>query len=296
MPNRALYTATNKVLNLFDMEIAPRIRRGRSQTQQHCNAIFFHVPKCGGTSVVQGLSRLFGTLNAGGKRRLFKTDARAIRQACRDLSVSRPAFVDALLRYQLASRDNYFIAGHIPFSRAAVAGFEQEWHFLTMLRDPKERLLSAYYFDRYKDKSGPYVDFISDDLETWLGTQQGRNAGNTILRYFVGDRAIAESVRDGKLNAREMQESIDTAISNLSNFSIIGDLSDTEKFLSDIENVFGCSTSFEETNVTPKSKRKKFHEHAPSVQARVAELCKPDQAIYDYFFRSAAPARWAASA
>jgi len=296
MPNRALYTATNKVLNLFDMEIAPRIRRERSQVQQNCNAIFFHVPKCGGTSVVQGLSRLFATLNAGGKRRLFKTDARAIRQACRDLSVSRPAFIDALLRYQLASCDNYFIAGHIPFSRAAVAGFEHEWHFLTMLRDPKERLLSAYYFDRYKEKSGPYIDFISEDLENWLDTQQGRNAGNTILRYFVGDRAIAEDVRDDKLKASEMQEAVDVAIRNLLNFSIVGDLANTENFLSDITNVFGHSTSFEETNVTPKNKRKKFHEHEPAVRARVEELCRPDQAIYDYFFVSAPQARGAASA
>ena len=79
--------------------------------------------------------------------------------------------------------------------RLAYHAFEKKFAFVTILRDPCQRWVSAYYYNRYKDSDHRKVDM---DLDAYLKSPFGQAQGHEDVKFLGG--ANEEEIID-----REMQ-------------------------------------------------------------------------------------------
>lgn len=95
--------------------------------------VFFHIPKCGGNSIIDMFTSMWG-------------EDRCFRHKKRDRVTNK--YSKSV--YELSSEELNgfkFIAGHFTFEKFYEA-FTGQWLNLAVVRDPVDRLVSDYYFNR----------------------------------------------------------------------------------------------------------------------------------------------------
>jgi sulfotransferase famil protein len=263
------------VLRPFDVKLVRRSRtlgdeqaRGLSQKR----IVFFHAPKCGGTSVHKLLATAFGG-PAG-------LDPIAAEAAARNLGMSGLEVREAVLAYFVKRSHARFISGHYAYSRRAFTGHEHEFDLITILRNPIDRFLSHYYYNRFKDERNHFP--IECDLQDWLQTDQARAAATVFAKLFVGEPEISKSL-DATGRAKDMRAAVSDAIANLSRFAIVGVLEHLDTFERDVRQRYGIKNSIGHLRKSPKAGYPKFADQPTQVQDRILEMCAPDMAIYETF-------------
>jgi hypothetical protein len=108
--------------------------------------LLVHIPKCGGTSLIDVFGEIFGD-DACFRHRRRKPGTGTYGPAIEDL--------DANVRSHLR-----FVAGHIPYGFHKF--FDGEPIYLTVVRDPVDRLVSDYFFSR--DRGAPKLKKITSSL------------------------------------------------------------------------------------------------------------------------------------
>lgn len=272
----------NKVLKPLDLKLVRRGDGAASAKQKRI--IFFHVPKCGGSSIGNGLRSAFGHENVEERRENFNLDAKAARQSANALQIPMAAQNQVLLRYAL-EKNIRLVQGHFLYDRMSVNGLGNEWHSLTILRDPRSHILSGYYYDRYKPRGREHFG-IETELEEWLETPHARGYGVAFIRYFVGEPEIADTIVNYTNESTEMQEAVDKAIKNLETFTAIGDIGNVGAFESKLEEKFNKKIKFEKLKRSPAGSYPRFPEQNKNVQDKILELCAPNIKIYEHVFRA----------
>ena len=247
------------------------LRAVASQPLRH-NCCFHHIPKSGGTSLSEALhasvpfGRHIGEVPANTTRRaasIFHTDKDDEGAFYDDGAHAAEVFAlrEAMLLAFMAN-DCALVHGHVLFSHKADRHFGARYKYVTMLRDPVERVVSNF---RAARKAG----YVSGDFGAYLESRIGQAHAMHNLRYFSGRPFVEES---------ETMAALDEAKAVIDRFSVIGFVDAMDEFVNRFETVFGVRLSIGRYNVGAAE--------APQISAedrrRLEILCAPDLDLQTY--------------
>lgn len=229
------------------------LNRVREQLYQH-QILFFHVPKCAGTS----LSHAFRVKHAFSQ---FRLDEETSRQVVDPADLDRwMAYKQGLFLYH-ALQGVRFVQGHVHYDPAAFGSLHGRATFMTILREPIDRVISLYHFDRRANEQ-PFGQFLE--------THRGRLECSILSRLFGGLPFSAE--------APGVQHR-DQAIEALRRFDIAGIIEKPEALSALVKQRTGLHAHLPRRNVG-KSRLANPHTVSLSDRERLRELCAVDSEIY----------------
>lgn len=222
--------------------------------------IFIHPPKVGGTNIVSAIgamekikSRRFPVPRVAGKSTVLITEG----------------WLGGMnsLKEQCVGVDNncemsQFISGHFPYG--AHNYLNGEYSYITLIRSPLDRELSAVNFDFQRG----YIKNKKQAMEQLLNIA----IDNPQTRFLAG-----EAYMSGRCD----EATLEIAKKNLeTNFLLIGVTEDTNGFLQALVTMMQLEPlAIGHTQVTSK---KILHKLTPKMRMRLAKKHKYDQALYEY--------------
>jgi hypothetical protein len=229
---------------------------------------FFHIMKCGGTSVRLGLARA-----AAGRRDgpgIFELNGDIAKVAAGGGRLSGHEdnwrFRDALLPYAVLAMRPAVILGHFRY-RDRYESLLDSADFVTVLRNPVDRIASLYKYRRYKEG----VDIpIAASFEEFLASTRWAKEGHAYVKAFCG--------RDG-LEPRS-DEAIDAAIANLRRFAVVGFTERLDEFAARVGRCLGRHVSIPAVNKSPAPDGATDPDVDADALERARAMCAPDLHIY----------------
>lgn len=212
--------------------------------------IFHHIPKCGGTSIVSGLAISYYPMRLlikGRKGFQARLNAPQSTHEAQEKGVNSFSYRRQLLREHVEKKKSPFISGHYPFDRDLYEQVQNEWCFVTLLRDPLQRWYSEYFWNRYKDHAYKKTNL---SMEEYLGTEQGRENTRSFVNYF----AMTENTH-GDVTEEDKNE----ALNSLQKFSVLGILEELNDFKTSLKMALGYKPFFPRLNKSPASPDKKIY-------------------------------------
>lgn len=154
------------------------------------------------------------------------------------------------------------IAAHVAFSNLAFARFQNQYRFVTMMREPRERFLSHYY---YAHATMP--------LDSFLESTVAQRFGKRYLEYYSGVPCGADD---------NVESQIESALQNLDRFTVVGFLDRTDEFAEKIRTEFGFRPSIGHENQRSSPEKARLDDRPTAEQLREIErLCAVDIEIYE---------------
>lgn len=249
-----------------------RLRRSLFGAGLRHRCIFFHLPKCGGTSLSEALyatvplHKRVGVIDAVSTRRAASILEFGVDDAWKchdDLRYGDRTF--DLRERILATHccwDSQLVSGHVLVSDRVRQHFHGRYKFLTVMRDPIARTISNY-------RMAVAAGIADPDPEVWLGSPIARAHSTTYLRYLSGRHTVLPE---------QEAECLEKAVAALELFSLIGFLEEVDTFTRDFDAVFGAKLTLHRYN---QAKGREAHLSGTQM-ARVHEMCAADRAIYEY--------------
>jgi len=224
--------------------------------------VFFHVMKCGGTSVRAGLAT--GTAGRRHGPEIFELDGAAAGAAAGGGVADDWKFRDALLPYVLATTHPAVVLGHFRY-RDRYRDLADGAHFVTVLRDPVDRIVSLYKWRRYKEGITAPVSRSFDQL---VASGRWAKAGQAYVDAFCGNDEL-----DPKSEAAAA-----AAVENLRRFAVVGLIDHLDDFSSRVSACLGRVVSIPVLNRSPAPPDAEIDADA---RERAKVLCAPDYRVYD---------------
>lgn len=229
---------------------------------------FLHIAKCGGTSVANAIAKCYKPWRASNISTVVTLNEEAARFADQHAIADYRHVRRDLLNYLMSIPEIKCLSGHFQYSNVAHDTFLNEWHFVTVLRDPVARWLSHYRYNAARGR-------ITMPIEEFIETEQARSFG----RAFVDE--ITEDLDKSALGTDELTE---IAVARYKKFSVIGTIEDTSGFAKRFEDRFGHRLHIPHLNQTP-TKQSNCDVPEPVMQ-RVIDLCAPDIRLHRTLFSS----------
>ncbi len=230
--------------------------------------VFVHVPKCAGQAVRDSLYDAVYPALLRSTRLYCKIDVFASVSAANLLGVDAMTCRQAVLIHALSDPFTRYVAGHI-FADPAVVEQFSEWKFVTVLREPTSRFISAYVFNRYM----PFVPSkIECNFADFLETDRARLQGSRMTQYFSG-------MSGGELEERP-EAGIAAALQNLDRFLSVGFVDDLGNWERNISGALGRRVRVRRQNSSPRPDLRLELEQSPELRGRVEELCAIDREFY----------------
>ena len=224
---------------------------------------FFHIAKCGGTSIANSIVKCYKPWRAENAGTVVLLNENSARFA-ENNSIGGYRYVRRdLLNYMMSQSNVKCISGHFQYSNIAHDIFQDRWHFVATLRNPVARWLSHFRYDSTLGK-------ITVPLEEFIETKRARSFG----RAFVDE--VTEDVDKSSIDISALSQ---MAIARYKRFSLIGTIEDTRTFAKRFEEIFGCKLNIKHLNKTKvNSYGNDISEH---VLDKIHSLCEPDLKLYD---------------
>ncbi|WP_344841722.1 hypothetical protein [Celeribacter arenosi] len=231
-----------------------------------------HMPKCGGTSVSEAMyatvpiTERLAVLDAVSTRRaaaLSYHDADDAVLCHEDLARGEEVFgfrEQVLLQHM--AWDSFMIHGHVLYSERAERHFGPRYAYVTLLRDPVERMISNL---RMAQRAG----LADADVDAYLDGPLARRHAQVYLRYLSGKQDLSET---------QIAAAVATAKSRLAQFDVIGFLDDLGSFKRRYRDVFGVRLRIPVLNAAPSSASGLSEDQ----RARMVQMTAPDRAIFDH--------------
>jgi hypothetical protein len=174
-----------------------------------------------------------------------------------------------LLPYYLSNPELRLVSGHMPVRSSVMEAFRDEWDFLLLLRDPVQRWLSNYFFNRYKADDHYRID---QTLDEFLETYRACWYGCFYCSYLAPDSlSYGEEATDGV---------VEEAVEKLKRFRIIGVLERLEDMAKAFEEAYGASLRVPHVNRNPRGEDYGSREVRADQLERIRSICSPDLAVY----------------
>lgn len=227
---------------------------------------FLHIAKCGGTSISNAIAKCYKPWRAENVANVVTLDEEAARFADQHaLSGYRHVRRD-LLNYLMAMPNIKCLSGHFQYSHIAHETFLNQWHFVTVLRDPVARWLSHYRYNATRGR-------INIPIEEFIETNQARSFG----RAFVD-----EITEDLDRNTFGIDALTEIALSRYRKFSVIGTIEHSADFAQRFEEKFGHKLRIPHLNRTPEQRDP--NNLSGVILQRIHDLCAPDIQLHRTLF------------
>ena len=191
----------------------------------------------------------------------------------------------ALLGYHAARREQ-FVRAHLPVSRRLLETFDSTHVFMTLLRDPVERWISNFRFDKirntdsnripWRDNKLPIRDEIKETMRTRRGIELGR-----IYTWMLGGIEANGDIASSDATA--------LAKNNLSRFALLALSEDWSSLAAPFRELFGRDLNTRTfKNSTAAIERRMninynvFEAIDEELRSELVELCSQDIDIYRY--------------
>lgn len=249
-----------------------RLLRSVSSRPLSCNCCFYHIPKSGGTSLAEALhaavpfGRHIGEVPANTTRRaasILHSDQDDERAFYDDGARAAEVFAlrEAMLIAFMAN-DCALVHGHVLFSRKADRHFGDKYKYVTILRDPLERVVSNY-------RAARRAGYVNETFSAYLQTEVGRAHAAQNLRYFSGRPFIASE--DASAAIAEAKQAI-------GRFAVIGFVDAMDDFVDLFAATFGVRLSIGRYNVGKADAPEISSEDRRKLEA----LCAADLELHEY--------------
>lgn len=239
---------------------------------------FCHVPKCAGVSLSKAIfSALYPALFKA-SRFAGHIDLHASRQSEALLDIDMMTAREVQLITHLSDNYRVYTNGHCIARPNVVSKFYKQWHFVTVLRDPVERFVSEYVYNRFKSSGWQKLDA---DIDSYLASPQARTSATTYARYFSG-------IADPEIIQQDPATAARLAVSNLQRFSVCGTLSDMPRWQQAFYDTFNTRIHIGNRNSSPNKQAYTDITGDATLLAQITAMCDTDQRIYDAV--AAAPA------
>lgn len=234
-------------------------------------SVFFHMPKCGGTSLSEAMyatvpfHQRIGVIDAVATRRaaaIMHFDRDDAQLCHEDLDHGQLVFdLRESLLLQHMAWDTMLIHGHVFWSDKADRHFGAQYKFVTLLRDPVARTISNM---RMTQRAG----LVGADPEAYLESPVARRHARVYLRYLAGRNDIDE---------QDVPDATSKALKRLERFALVGFLDRFDAFASQYQALFGVRLSMPRLNAAPGDQP-----NLPdTIHARLRALCAPDIEIFE---------------
>jgi hypothetical protein len=213
------------------------------------------VPKCGGTS----LSQAFRIKYAASYFRMNEEICSHVVPAAdgdRWMEYKRNLFL-----YQ-ALAGKIFVQGHVAYSEESFAQLRDRAIFMSLLREPTDRVISHYFFDP-RTACMPFDEF--------LDSQRGRIECSVYSRFFGGLSLAAPEPTEAHRDA---------AIETLKSFDIVGIVEDPAALEADLRTKARMNLRLPRRNVGKQRQANGDHVIEPHLP-RLREMCRFDIEIYN---------------
>lgn len=217
---------------------------------------FVHIAKCGGSSVDFALR---SALAAPGQHRIdrqqsisssmasFTGDITTLQGSCQ-FSEHHAAHLQKIFSYYLQENWQY-ISGHITITEDLIKQFKDQYAFITILRDPVERFISNYIFNKLTNTKAIMLpnslttDNVINEAKEILNSKRGWQMANSPTMYLTG------RYPKDKDDAKAMQLEV---ANNLAQFKVVGFLDNLTAFEQDCAKLTGRAINIGQRNTTDK--------------------------------------------
>jgi hypothetical protein len=257
---------------------------------QKKGVVFVHIPKCGGTSINTALKNKF----AGFKSHHISSGAARLAgehilkpSSPTEFTRENPTQLQYLLVYIL-NLDNSYISGHMPVTSNIIEAYLNRYDFITVLRDPVERFISNYIFNKMTNANPLLMpnnlsfDNLEAEVHQVLSSDRGLQLASMLSMMITGRYPV------DKQDAINMQSEFKNS---LSKFKVIGFLDDLQGFANSCHKKLGKKPNIGMLNKTKRSFSESEQQHydqlvtlfkTPEVRAAVEDLCAVETENYQH--------------
>ena len=208
---------------------------------------------------------------AYGWKSCLHLDSVASRKASDARQEDLMAYRNSLLPYFMEQEGIRYISGHFVFDPDLYNRYGSQWRYITLLRDPVEKYLSQYFFNRQKHDKEHFG--IEASLERFIDSEEGVRLGQDMVQKISG-RALVTTE-----GSSERKSHVEQAIQHIEKFHLAGILEDLPKFEADFKKRFGVSLHIKKMNRNSGNGKQQI---SAATKKKIESLCQPDVALYQH--------------